>query len=86
MLEEMVGMIKYPNCPEGMINVPGVVPAPLDTTGLENSFENLGRTMIDVFALQQQTNELLQDQVRRANETQQEQTLAMQDLVDMTEQ
>ena len=69
-----------------MINVPGVAPAPLDTTGLENSFENLGRTMIDVFTLQQQTNELLQDQVRRANETQQEQTLAMQDLADMTEQ
>ena len=69
-----------------MINVPGVAPAPLDTTGLENSFENLGRTMIDVFTLQQQTNELLQDQVRRANKTQQEQTLAMQDLADMTEQ
>ena len=29
---------------------------------------------------------LLHDQVRRANETQQEQTLAMQDLADMTEQ
>ena len=53
---------------------------------LENSFEDLGRTMIDVFTLQQQTNELLQDQVRRANETQQEQTLAMQDLADITEQ
>ena len=32
-----------PQLPRGMINVPGVVPAPLDTTGLENSFENLGR-------------------------------------------
>ena len=69
-----------------MINVPGVAPAPLDTTGLEDSFENLGRTMVDVFTLQQQTNEVLQDQIRRAKETQQEQTIAMQDLVDMTEQ
>ena len=77
---------KVPQLPRGMINVPGVAPAPLDTMGLENSFENLGRTMIDVFTLQQQTNGLLQDQVRRANETQQEQTLAMQDLADMTEQ
>ena len=55
---------QVPQLPRGMINVPGVTPAPLDTTGLENSFENLGRTMIDVFTLQQQTNELLQDQVR----------------------
>ena len=70
----------------GMINGPGVAPAPLNTTGLENSFENLGRTMIDVFTLQQQTNEPLQDQVRRANETEQKQTLVMQDLADMTEQ
>ena len=35
-----------PQLPRGMINVPGVAPAPLDTTGLENSFENLGRTMV----------------------------------------
>ena len=69
-----------------MINVPGMAPVPLDTTGLENSFENLGRTMGDVLTLQQQTNVALQDQIRRANETQQEQTLAMQDLADMTEQ
>ena len=69
-----------------MINVPGMTPAPLDTTGLENSFENLGRTMADVLTLQQQTIEALQDQIRRANETQQEQTTAMQDLADMTEQ
>ena len=69
-----------------MINVPGMAPAPLDTTGLENSFENLGRTMVDVLTLQQQTNVALQDQIRRANEMQQEKTLAMQDLADMTEQ
>ena len=52
-----------------MINVPGMAPAPLDTTGLENSFKNLGRTMVDVLTLQQQTNVVLQDQIRRANET-----------------
>ena len=45
-----------PQLPRGMINVPGVAPAPLDTTGLENSFENLGRTMVDVLVMQQQTN------------------------------
>ena len=54
-----------PQMPRGMINVPGVAPAPLDTTGLENSFENLGRTMVDVLTMQQQTNLTLQDQVRR---------------------
>ena len=30
--------------------------------GLENSFENLGRTMVDVLTLQQQANVALQDQ------------------------
>ena len=69
-----------------MINVPGMAPAPLDTTGLENSFKNLGRTMVDVLTLQKQTNVALQDQIRRANEMQKEQTLAMHDLADMTEQ
>ena len=77
---------QMPQLPRGMINVPGVAPAPLDTTGLENSFENLGRTMVDVLAMQQQTNLTLQDQVRRANDAQMEQTLAMHDLADMTEQ
>ena len=59
---------------------------PLDTTGLETSFENLGRTTVDVLTIQQQTNLVLQDQIRRASDTQMEQTLAMHDLVDMTEQ
>ena len=77
---------QIPQLPRGMINVPGVAPTPLDTTGLENSFENLGRTMVDVLAIQQQTNLALQDQIRRANDTQVEQTLAMHDLADMTEQ
>ena len=34
-----------------MINVPGMAPVPFDTTSLENSFENLGRTMIDLLTL-----------------------------------
>ena len=69
-----------------MINIPGVAPAPLDTTGLENSFENLGKMMVDILTIQQQTNLALQDQIRRASDTQVEQTLAMHDLADMTEQ
>ena len=75
-----------PQLPRGVLNVPGIAPAQLDTTGLENSFENLSRTMVDALNLQQQTNVLLQDQIRRANETQEEQTIAMQDLADITEQ
>ena len=75
-----------PQMPRGIINVPGVAHALLDTTGLENSFENLGRTMVDVLTIQQQTNLTLQDQIRRANDAQMEQTLAMHDLADMTEQ
>ena len=77
---------QIPQLPRGMINVPGVAPAPLDTTGLENSFENLGRTMVDVLTTQQQTNLALQDQIRRANDILIEQTLAMHDLADMSEQ
>ena len=77
---------QIPQLPREMINVPGVAPAPLDTTGLENSFENLGRTMVNVLTIQQQTNLALQDQIRRANDTQIEQTLVMHDLADMTEQ
>ena len=77
---------QVPQVPRGMINVPGVAPTPLDTAGLENSFESLGRTMVDVLTIQQQTNMALQDQIRRANDTQMEQILAMHDLVDMTEQ
>ena len=57
---------KIPQLPRGMINVPRVTPTPLDTTGLENSFENLGRAMVDVLTIQQQTNLVLQDQIRRA--------------------
>ena len=42
--------------------------------------------MVDVLAIQHQTNLALQDQIRRANYTQVEQTLAMHDLADMTKQ
>ena len=42
--------------------------------------------MVDVLTIQQQTNLALQDQIGRANDTQMEQTLAMHDLADMTEQ
>ena len=38
---------------QGNENVPRVASTPLDTTGLENSFENLGRTMVDVLTIQQ---------------------------------
>ena len=41
--------------------------------------------MVDVLTIQQQTNLALQDQIRRANDTQIKQTLAMHNLVDMTE-
>ena len=60
---------QIPQLPRGMINVLGIAPAPFETTGLENSFKNLGRTMANVLTLQQQTNEALKDQIRRANET-----------------
>ena len=77
---------QIPQLPRGMINVPGMASTPLDTSGLENSFENLGRTMVDILTIQQQTNVALQDQITRANDTQMEQTLAMHDLTDMPEQ
>ena len=76
---------QMPQMPRGIINILGLASTPLDTTGLENSFENLGRAMVDVLIVQQQTNLDLQDQIRRANDTQMEQTLAMHDLVDMIE-
>ena len=59
---------QMPQMPRGIINVQGVAHAPLDMTGLENSFENLGRTMVDVLTIEQQTNLTLQDQIRRAKE------------------
>ena len=52
----------------------------LDTTGLENSFSQFGRTMSEVLKAQQRTNQNLEEQFRRANETQEFQTEAMQDM------
>ena len=42
----------------------------LDTTGLENSFSQFGRTMSEVLKAQQRTNQNLEEQFRRDNETQ----------------
>ena len=52
----------------------------LDTTGLENSFSQFGRTMSEVLKAQQRTNQNLEEQFRRANETQEFLTEAMQDM------
>ena len=52
----------------------------LDTTGLENSFNQFGRAMSEVLKAQQRTNQNLEEQFRRANETQEFQTEAMQDV------
>ena len=52
----------------------------LDTTGLENSFSQFGRTMSEVLKAQQRTNQNLEEQFKRANKTQEFQTEAMQDM------
>ena len=52
----------------------------LDTTGLENSFSQFGRTISEVLKAKQRTNQNLEEQFRRANETQEFQTEAMQDM------
>ena len=41
-----------------------------DATNLENSFDYLGRTMHEVLKAQQRTSQNLEEQFRRANETQ----------------
>ena len=41
-----------------------------DTTGLENSFDHFGRTMTEVLNAQQRANRNVEEQFRRANETQ----------------
>ena len=51
-----------------------------DTTNLENSFDYFGRTMHEVLRAQQRTSQNLEEQLRRANETQGFQTEAMQDM------
>ena len=52
----------------------------LDTTGLENSFDQFGRTMFEVLSAQHRTNQKLEEQFCRANETQEYQVEAMQDM------
>ena len=52
----------------------------LDTTGLENSFDQFGRTIFEVLNAQHRTNKKLEEQFRRANETQEYQAEAMQDM------
>ena len=52
----------------------------LDTTGLENSFDQFGQTIFEVLSAQQRTNQKLQEQFCRANETQEYQVEAMQDM------
>ena len=52
----------------------------LDITGLENSFSQFGRIMYEVLRAQQRTNQNLEEQFKRANETQEFQTEAMQDM------
>ena len=52
----------------------------LDTTGLENAFDQFGRTIFEVLSAQQRTNQNLEEQFCRANETQEFQVEAMQDM------
>ena len=52
----------------------------LDTTGLENSFDQFGQTIFEVLSAQQRTNQKLEGQFHRANETQEYQVEAMQDM------
>ena len=52
----------------------------LDTTGLENSFDQFGQTIFEVLSAQQRTNQKLEEQFCRANETQEYQVEAMQDM------
>ena len=52
----------------------------LDTTGLENSFDYFGKTMTEVLNAQQRANRNLEEQFRKANETQESQVEAMQDM------
>ena len=52
----------------------------LDTMGLENSFDQFGQTIFEVLSAQQRTNQNLEEQFHRANETQEFQAEAMQDM------
>ena len=52
----------------------------LDTTGLENSFDQFGRPIFEVLSAQHRTNQKLEEQFCRANKTQEYQAEAMQDM------
>ena len=52
----------------------------LNTTGLENFFDQFGRTIFEVLNAQHRTNQKLEEQFCRANETQEYQAEAMQDM------
>ena len=52
----------------------------LDITGLENSFDQFGQTIFEVLSAQQRTNQNLEEQFHRANETQEYQVEAIQDM------
>ena len=52
----------------------------LDTTGLENSFGQFGQTIFEVLSAQQRTNQNLEEEFHRANDTQEFQVEAMQDM------
>ena len=52
----------------------------LDTTGLENSFDQFGRTIFEVLNAQHRTNQKLEEQFRRAYETQEYQAEVMEDM------
>ena len=52
----------------------------LDTTGLEISFDQFGRTIFEVLSAKQRTNQNLEEQFCRANETQEFQVEAMQNM------
>ena len=52
----------------------------LDTTGLENSFDQFGQTIFEVLNAQHRTNQKLEEQFHRANEKQEYQAETMQDM------
>ena len=58
----------------------------LDTTGLENSFDYFGKTMTEILDAQQRSNRNLEEQFRKANETQESQVEAMQDMAQVNYQ
>ena len=58
----------------------------LDTTCLENSFDYFGKTITEVLNAQQRANRNLEEQFRKANETQENQVEAMQDMAQVNYQ